>query len=386
MKDKIVNTINKPFEECILNEVPSMKKEGYFERDSSKKTLIVDSIQSKGTTFNTFFNEIKKFVKESYKPDDYYKILEGILKNVYFTTNSHKEYKGVCKILGESHCCLVNSKGTLTFGKKGMEGKELHFNKAIMNPPYSIGGKIWDEVRKVSDLVICLMPLAQYKEGDRIKYIASYKPVGGNGFDAIITDNLGITICKSGEYHEENTYEKFELLSYDEKFLPFYERNIERNHYAIDSYSHDSSLPKRTPSSKTDFYVTVRAAKDGVHIDDDSYDKMWNISKNISLDSMPKQTDKKSGKIKKYWGGWIQFNTETENNNYCKWYYYKGKRGLAHFLLKGMNKGGGSIKVAMPRIDWASISDHPLWKEGKYDEAVLDVMGLKWDGDKIVEV
>ena len=46
-----------------------------------------------------------------------------------------------------------------------------------------------------------------------------------------------------------------------------------------------------------------------------------------------------------------------------------------------MNKGGGSIKVAMPRIDWASISDHPLWKEGKYDEAVLDVMGLKWTED-----
>ena len=26
-----------------------------------------------------------------------------------------------------------------------------------------------------------------------------------------------------------------------------------------------------------------------------------------------------------------------------------------------------------------------LWKEGKYDEAVLDAMGLKWDGDVIVE-
>jgi len=25
-----------------------------------------------------------------------------------------------------------------------------------------------------------------------------------------------------------------------------------------------------------------------------------------------------------------------------------------------------------------------LWKEGKYDEAVLDVMGLKWDGDVIL--
>ena len=41
---------------------------------------------------------------------------------------------------------------------------------------------------------------------------------------------------------------------------------------------------------------------------------------------------------------------------------------------------------AIPQIDWEKISDHPLWKEGKYDEAVLDTMGLKWNGDKIVEV
>ena len=31
-------------------------------------------------------------------------------------------------------------------------------------------------------------------------------------------------------------------------------------------------------------------------------------------------------------------------------------------------------------------SDNSLWKEGKYDEAVLDTMGLKWEGERIVEV
>ena len=41
---------------------------------------------------------------------------------------------------------------------------------------------------------------------------------------------------------------------------------------------------------------------------------------------------------------------------------------------------------AIPQIDWEKISAHPLWKEERYDEAVLDTMGLKWEGDKIVEV
>ena len=43
-------------------------------------------------------------------------------------------------------------------------------------------------------------------------------------------------------------------------------------------------------------------------------------------------------------------------------------------------------KYAIPQIDWEKVSDHPLWKEGKYDEAVLDTMGLKWEGERIVEV
>ena len=43
-------------------------------------------------------------------------------------------------------------------------------------------------------------------------------------------------------------------------------------------------------------------------------------------------------------------------------------------------------KYAIPQIDWSEISNHPLWKEGKYDEAVLDTMGLKWEGERIVEV
>ena len=57
-------------------------------------------------------------------------------------------------------------------------------------------------------------------------------------------------------------------------------------------------------------------------------------------------------------------------------------------VIKGLNLITVSIltKFAIPQIDWEKISDHPLWKEGKYDEAVLDAMSLKWEGEKIIEV
>ena len=377
MEDKIANTINKPFEEYILNEVLSMAEEGYFEENNSKKTLIVDSIQSKGTTFNTFFNGIKKFVKENYKPNDYHKVLEGILKNVYFATNSHKEYKGVCKILGKSHCCLFNSKGTLTFGKKGMEGKELHFNKAIMNPPYSIGGKIWDEARKVSDLVICLMPLAQYKEGDRIKYIASYKPVGGEGFDAIITDNLCITTSQSMD--NGKTYEDFLFDSFNQNYRDFYEWN-RRNYKGLEVCRRDNK-PYTDFDINLDFIETNRLCspkniggsgfgKGGCgykfNVLKEGYEKKW--IKGIAL---------------------IHLNSQKEKDNFSEWWYSAPKeKGLSSKVMFGLNMVTVSIltKYAIPQIDWEKISDHPLWQEGKYDEAVLDTMGLKWEGDKIVEV
>ena len=53
-------------------------------------------------------------------------------------------------------------------------------------------------------------------------------------------------------------------------------------------------------------------------------------------------------------------------------------------VIRGLNliKVSSLVSYAVPQIDWEKISDHPLWKEGKYDEAVLDTMGLKWTEDR----
>ena len=53
-------------------------------------------------------------------------------------------------------------------------------------------------------------------------------------------------------------------------------------------------------------------------------------------------------------------------------------------VFNGLNliKASSLASYAIPQIDWEKVSGHPLWKKGKYDEAVLDVMGLKWTEDK----
>ena len=69
----------------------------------------------------------------------------------------------------------------------------MTFDKVIMNPPYSIGGNIWDKVRKISENIVCLMPLTQYKKNERYKYIDYFEITDNSLFDARITGNLCIT-------------------------------------------------------------------------------------------------------------------------------------------------------------------------------------------------
>ena len=73
----------------------------------------------------------------------------------------------------------------------------MKFDKVIMNPPYDMGGKIWDEARKVSENIVCLMPLAQYKKNERYKYIDSFEVVNNSLFFFFLTGNLCIITSQS---------------------------------------------------------------------------------------------------------------------------------------------------------------------------------------------
>ncbi len=85
----------------------------------------------------------------------------------------------------------------------------------------------------------------------------------------------------------------------------------------------------------------------------------------------------------------IHFNSSEEKNNFSKWWYSAPKEeGLSSKLLIGMNMTtiGYYHSYAIPQIDWSEISNHPLWKEGRYDEAVLDAMGLRWENDSRTKI
>ena len=249
----------------------------------------------------------------------------------------------------------------------------MKFDKVIMNPPYDIGGKIWDEVRKISESIVCLMPLAQYKKENRYKYIDSFEIINSSLFDVRVTTNLCITTYNKISNNKE--YEDFLLESFNQNYRSFYEYNKKN--------AKGYFLKEKRNKPYTDFDVDldfietnrscvspqlVGGGNSGFSKNGCGY--KFNVLKKDYIDNWL------SGVAT------IHFNHPIEKDNFSKWWYSSPKEeGLSSKVLVGVNLVTVSrvTSFAIPQIDWEKISDHPLWKEGKYDEAVLDTMGLRWE-------
>ena len=86
--------------------------------------------------------------------------------------------------------------------------------------------------------------------------------------------------------------------------------------------------------------------------------------------------------------GQIRMPSEKARNNLAV-VWYNGKKGESFIskVILGVHSAEASSEYyfAIPQVDWENINNNPLWKAGKYDDAVLDEMDLKWQDDSIVK-
>lgn len=254
----------------------------------------------------------------------------------------------------------------------------------ISNPPYgSIGGPIIYIAKNYADKIICLMPLSCYKKkSDELwRYVESMDLADPEMFeDADITNNLCICKLRKDVVDRFKTYEELSMESYGSNILPYIK--------ACDTGKKDFKCSfMTTPSSHDDysndytFAISQRVAKDGIPNSSSTWGYKYNVLKSIQEIPVHHRKDEKGSLYTAFICNWGK-GGEKRKENFTT-FAYKGR--LLNFVILQMNKTSGTIEPAIPRIDWEAISDTQLWKEGKYDEAVLDVMGLKWDGDVIVE-
>jgi hypothetical protein len=252
----------------------------------------------------------------------------------------------------------------------------MDIDLVLANPPYSCGGDImFDGCHRnfPKAKYAILMPLAQYKKGDRAQWVNrdELDTVGGEGFDAEITKNNCI-VTLLDKPNVEQSYKDLEMASYDPKFRAFYEVNIELPSPWV-KYSHAGGRKEDELLDNTTLVLNRRTAGDGVVLKKTEYSD-WNDGLLSDSSVFIESTRPRQWRADIFW-----MKSNKSRNNVWTWYRAKGKDSLAHKVVLGMNKVDGSVEDAFPKIDWEAISDHPLWKEGDYDEAVLDIMGLKWN-------
>ena len=250
----------------------------------------------------------------------------------------------------------------------------MTFDKILINPPYSngLGGKITVEtisLLKDDKDCICLMPLSNYKNksAELWRKVKTFELADPKLFvDADITKNLCICTLENKNV-DKYSWEDMQFESFDKRYIEFYKRNKELpSRYRI---SEKRNAKAEDFDIDTDYVDSNRlvGSDNGFMDGGTSQGYIWNVLKrheilNSGLSVIPGFT--KKGK-----------------NNFTTWAYSDCKNGLANKLLWGLEKQtvSNECSIAIPQIDWETISDNPLWKKGDYDEAVLDVMGLMWD-------
>ena len=240
-----------------------------------------------------------------------------------------------------------------------------------MNPPYgSIGGPVTTEAKKHANKTVCLMPLSCYKNksNELWRYVESMELADPKLFvDADITKNLCICTLGNKNVDKYKSYEDIEMESYDPRFKKFYEYNNAHKLLEMKFHPTKGYLEYLNKNHNRIFINSVRIAAGGyakVGLSKDWYDGKTELP----IDN--------EGSIQIFA---VEHKNKEANDNYATFVF---NSGFLNDAIKGLNKTNGTVSIAIPQIDWETISDTPLWKEGKYDEAVLSEIHLRWNAEK----
>ena len=248
---------------------------------------------------------------------------------------------------------------------KKVEGQ--HFDLIIANPPYGkIGANITKTIIDTVDFdeYVNLLPANDYKRNDTrdlFKYVEldTMKPVKDAFADAAVTTHMARIIK---EPHNYISWDEFQIENYTDNSLKkyFYE-NIKRKHYAIDSFTTNTSVTIfRGLSNKTTY---IQGAKDvsNAHL---PYSKkcvqyLWNVDKSVDGQYVAnncecyiggKENGRPCGATSYYT---ITFNAENECNNFVKFIYSDNGFRFMSKLFTAMNVDSYVMMTKfMPKVDW----------------------------------
>ena len=260
----------------------------------------------------------------------------------------------------------------------------MKFDCIIANPPYKYGNSIISKsLNFLSDngKAVVLMPLSQYKKNNLSSYVTSFEITDPRQFnDAFITENLAISTLINNPINKYS-YNDLLLKSVDQRYIKFYQWNIDNNKGIIIKSYHGKSL--KDFDVNLDFvemtrYISYIKGYGYHNKNEKSSSYRWNILKDAATKDISHL-------------GVIHFDTAAARDNYTKYAYNWTDNKydcLESKVLCGMRttETSSAYYWFIPQIDWNNIhiNQKDLWDKGLYDEAVLAEMGLQWDSNKEV--
>ena len=217
------------------------------------------------------------------------------------------------------------------------------------------------------------MPLSQYKKKELYRHVDSFELADPKLFeDAVVQENLSICTLKK-DIADKYTRQGLVLRSVDQRYIEYYKWNIEHNKGLVMRQS--KYKPVSYFDTKLDFLETSRCFKPiGGGFGKKGLGYRWNILHDYS------SVNAHNGQIR------MPSERARDNLAIC---WYNGDNSRKHLLGKviagvHLDEASSEYYFAIPQIDWENISNNPLWKAGKYDDAVLNEMGLKWNENGVI--
>ena len=217
------------------------------------------------------------------------------------------------------------------------------------------------------------MPLSQYKKKELYRHVESFELADPKLFeDVVVQENLSICTLKK-DIADKYTRQGLVLRSVDQRYIEYYKWNIEHNKGLVMRQS--KYKPVSYFDTKLDFLETSRCFKPvGGGFGKKGLGYRWNILHDYS------SVNAHNGQIR------MPSEQARDNLAIC---WYSGDNSRKHLLGRAiagvhLDEASSEYYFAIPQIDWEHISDNELWKAGKYDEAVLSEMDLKFDENGVI--
>lgn len=240
--------------------------------------------------------------------------------------------------------------------------------KIISNPPYikQNGGEIARKEFKHAEICVFLCPYATIIS--LYKYCSNIDTYCSEEFDASL-GNIGIITVKNTEQN---------LFNRDTLKIEFFNKDYKE--YFLKNLKLKTNIkcvcgPQRT----TRQYIIDNRNRFLLYRQSAHYMKSLIDSDTINFYN---GVDSFTGNNNRLYIVTIEFSSSAERENF--WIYINKSKLIGKIIWSCQMVVNPLIVI--PHINWETVSDNPLWKERKYDECILSLMGLKLENDKIKEI